>query len=332
MNILLIDDSALFRFFLRELLIKEEGLEVIAEATNGLLGLEAAIKHKPDLIILDIDMPVMNGIEATKLIMEKTPCPIMILSSSVDSETSFKACQAGALDVMNKPDINDINSPKFTKYFFDKLRLLSDQKVEYKINIKVKKSSVELNIKPQIVVIGASTGGPKAIREIVSSLPKDFPLPIAIVQHLEDGFDHGFVKWLSQATALEVILVTDREQLVNSKIYVAPSNKHIIFDGDYIITSDSEKVLNQKPSVNVLFNSAATRFKQNVLGVLLTGMGRDGGSGCQDILNAGGKTIVQNKESSVIYGMPKEAVDLNAASVVVPLKNIAEIFLGVVRS
>lgn len=328
MKILIVDDSALHRFFLREVFAKDARFEIISEEIDGLSGVEAAKRLNPDLILMDIDMPIMDGITASREIMATHPCPIVIFSSSVDSKNSYLAYQAGVIDVIEKPNIDKFNDEDYVTNFYEKLYLIGKnvvkpEKILSDINPIIHLPKVEK--KPEVIVVGASTGGPLAIRDIISELPSDFNIPLVIVQHIENGFDIGFTKWLSNSTKLKVILVNERERILPSHIYIAPATKHLVFSDGYIVTSDSSKVLNQKPSVNVLFESAAKNYKNRVVGVLLTGMGRDGGDGCKKILESGGKTVVQDKESSVIYGMPKEAIEMNVATIIAPLSRISSI-------
>lgn len=330
MRVLIVDDSALFRFFLRELLQKDTRFEIIAEESNGEKAIDVTKQLKPDLIIMDIQMPVMDGITASQIIMSEVPTPIMIFSSAIDRESSFKAYQVGVIDVIQKPDIDKFNDQIYIEEFYERLFLIGKKQnlvktEENKTPIEIKSN---MKSKPEVIVIGASTGGPIAIRKILTELPGSFSIPIVIVQHLESGFENSFSNWLSKSTALKVKVVNKSEKLTGSSVFIAPTDRHLVIQNGYVVTTHTEKVLNQRPSVNVLFNSAADSLENNVVGVLLTGMGRDGAEGCKNIINHGGKTIVQDRESSVIYGMPKEAIESNSASVISPLNNIGTILMG----
>ena len=335
-KILIVDDSALIRSILKQVFSETEDIEVAGEASNGKAGVEAVRNLKPDLVILDINMPVMDGIESTRMIMDENPCPILIFSTMVDADTSFRACQAGAMDVMSKPDIGQYNDPVFLEKFFAKLRLLGKKTAEHVKNdgnsaVVSKPERIETAGIPEMIVIGASTGGPKTVRTILAGLPGNLPVPVALVQHLESGFAEGYRDWLNSATDLEVVLVNSRMKYKAGNVYLATTDRHIVLNGPDVCPDDGEKVLNQKPSVDVLFNSASALFGPKLLGVLLTGMGSDGARGCLSIINAGGTTLVQDEATSVIYGMPKEAVRMGAASYVLPLDEMAGSILRILK-
>ena len=223
MKVFIIDDSALVRSIVKQILSEAPDMELAGEASNGQAGAEAVARVRPDLVLLDINMPVMNGIEATRKIMEYHPVPIIIFSTSVDADVSFQACSAGAVDVMTKPDIGQYNDPVFLNEFYAKLRLigsgrpaekaenrqfeLNDSKQNEEPDSGIIQKTIPQRFKPAVIVMGASTGGPKAVRTILSMLPPDLSVPIAIVQHLETGFDQGYCDWLNELSTLKVILV-----------------------------------------------------------------------------------------------------------------------------
>ena len=335
-KILIVDDSALIRSILKQVFSETDDIEIVGEASNGRAGVEAVRTMKPDLVLLDINMPIMDGIESSRIIMAENPCPILIFSTMVDADTSFKACQAGAMDVMAKPDISQYNDPAFLKGFFEKIRVLgsnsrADDKMRSIEKINIRNRTIERRTPPKVIVIGASTGGPKAVRTILSNLPGDLSIPIALVQHLESGFAEGYRDWLNSSTDLNVVLVNSRMKYSRGSVFLAPTDRHIIFNSTEISPDDGEKVLNQKPAVDVLFNSASSIFGSEVLGVLLTGMGSDGARGCLSIVKAGGTTLVQDETTSAIYGMPKEAIKLEAASYVLPLEEMAGSILRIIK-
>ncbi len=339
MRVFIIDDSALVRSIVKQILSEAPDMELAGEASNGKAGAEAVEKIKPDLVLLDVNMPIMNGIEATKAIMASYPVPIIIFSTSVDADVSFQACNAGAVDVMTKPDIGQYNDPQFLNEFYSKLRMLGSGKGIKKSEVTApdfsslrkdevsdtanQQKSILRGFNPAMIVMGASTGGPKAVRTILSMLPSDLPVPVALVQHLETGFDQGYCDWLNELSALKVILVHEKMDCKPGYVYLAPNDRHIILKkGPVIMPDDGDKVLNQKPAVDVLFKSAAAAYGSEIAGVLLTGMGSDGAAGCLSIIEQGGITLVQDQATSAIYGMPKEAVRLGAATQVLPLDEI----------
>lgn len=325
MRILLVDDSALIRSIIKSFLGLAEDLVVAGEASNGERAIELNRELHPDFIIMDINMPVMDGLEATRHIMQDRPVPILIFSNEIDAENSYQAINNGAIDVMRKPEMDQFNDPEFYQGFLQKIRLLAEKKPilesvaptvrEY--DVREKKNAC------QFVVIGASTGGPPAVRQVLQHLPETFPCGIALVQHLEKGFDQGYVQWLNESTALDVRLVEKTEKITPGEVYVAPVDQHLITQDNRVRLDDGPRVLFQKPSVDVLFESAAKSFGNRLLGVLLTGMGRDGANGCVSIVSNGGFTLVQDKETSAIFGMPKAAIELGGASKVLPLQDIA---------
>jgi len=325
-RVLVVDDSALMRHVLRDLVAEGPGMQVAGEASNGLAGCEQNLALKPDLIIMDIDMPIMDGVSATARIMAERPVPIFIFSSSADSPLGFQALSAGACEVLRKPEIDTLNDPAFKASFFQKIRELAapgNQKGSLASNARKAPGAVD-HSEVRAVVIGASTGGPVAVRQVLGALPADFPVGIALVQHLEDGFDEGYAKWLDEVCPLNVRLAgPDSGPLQAGSVLVGPVNRHLALRSGKLVLDDGPKVQNQKPAVDVLFRTAAETYGPGLIGVLLTGMGRDGAQGCRDILDRGGYTLVQDQASCAIFGMPRAAIELGAASEITPLANIA---------
>jgi two-component system chemotaxis response regulator CheB len=363
MKILIVDDSALVRGILKQLLLEQSDMVIIGEASNGQSGYEKNLELLPDIIIMDINMPVMDGLEATKKIMAERPVPILIFSSSIEAGSSFEAISAGAVDLMRKPDIDQLNEPEFVAVFIDKLKNLHRQTAQYGDHAgepaaaartagpepaaaansasstaagaagvagSLKKPAVHDKDSP-VIVIGASTGGPLAVREVLKDLPPTFSAGIAVVQHLEEGFDTGYTGWLNESTSLNVMLAgTQPQPFLPGNVTVAPVNLHLIVAEGKLTLDDGPKILNQKPAVDALFSTAAEWYGDRVIGVLLTGMGRDGAEGCRKIIAQGGHTLVQNRETSAIFGMPKAAIDLGAASEVVSLADIPKRLMEIV--
>ena len=331
MRILIVDDSALVRSIESEVLRGEADFTVIAEASNGQRAVELNRELEPDIVIMDINMPLMDGIEATAEMMRERPVPILILSSETDAGVSYRAISNGALEVIRKPDLVQFNDPSFSAGFFQKIRLLAGScGSELRSQSEQRDRFPEARKKTfQTVVIGASTGGPIAVRNILTELPGTYPLGIAIVQHLEDKFDSGYAEWLDEACRLKVRLARDGDRPSRGEVLIAPADHHLVFEAGTLHLCRDAKVLNQRPSVDVLFKSAAREFGSAALAILLTGMGRDGAEGCTAVRERGGFTIVQDERSSTIFGMPKAAIEANAASVVLPLDEIAEYLLRI---
>ncbi len=343
MKLLIVDDSALMRGIVKEVLSQRSTIEVAGEAANGLAGYEMSLSLKPDVIVMDINMPVMNGLEATRRIMAEQPVPIIIFSSAVDAAVSFEAITAGAFEVLKKPDIDRFNDPSFANAFLDMIESAGKTKRKWDYGAAdIERRTEILSIRTDVpqpalrrgfsaVVLGASTGGPIAVRNVLAALPGDFPLGIAVVQHLEEGFDEGYAQWLDEACALEVRLSSEApEAFKPGTVAIARVNKHLVVADGKLALGDGPRVLNQKPAVDVLFESAAEWFGNRVIGILLTGMGRDGAAGCKKIRDKGGYTLVQDQATSAIFSMPKTAIELGGASEVLPLAEIPKRLLALV--
>jgi two-component system chemotaxis response regulator CheB len=326
MRILIVDDSALARGIMKKAL-EDEGFQVVGQASNGQMGVDLARDLRPDLVIMDINMPVMNGLAATREIMATNPVPIIVFSTELDAMNSFEAVANGAVDIMHKPAISDYNNPVFFAEFKKKLLAISTAETKRVPGFRNRASVPVMqggNISYRFIVMGASTGGPAAVLEILSALPAEFPLGIALVQHLETGFDVSYAEWLQGQTKLKVSLAVAGALPEAGEVFVAPVGKHLRVEGNELVLDDGLLVNNQKPAVDVLFSSAANAFGKRVLGVLLTGMGVDGARGCADILKNGGHTLVQDRDSSAIFGMPKAAIELHGASEVLALPLFAD--------
>jgi len=323
MKILIVDDSALMRSILRQRLEEVPEFTITDETSNGRKAVELNRTLEPDLIIMDIDMPVLNGIEATKKIMQERPVPILIFSHSIDAEMSFRALSAGATEVMQKPELDRFNENTYFTEFCNKISTIGTCNMNAERIISKEKTRQKF----AGIVIGASTGGPVAVRSILKGLPADFPLGIAVVQHIDDNFDKSYAKWLDSEVALSVRLAKDGEYLTPGVVQIAPAGKHMVFRNKQLRLEDGEKILNQRPSVDALFKTASESFSDRLLAILLTGMGRDGAEGCVDVRKRGGYTICQDESTSAIFGMPKVAIELEAASAIMPLDKILEFLL-----
>jgi two-component system chemotaxis response regulator CheB len=339
MKVFIADDSILIRNIVKELLSTDPNISIVGEAANGADAVSRAIAANPDIVIMDIDMPIMNGLEATAQITAASSIPVMVFTHNTDPELPFKALERGAVDFLLKPDFGDLNKPEYVSKFISHLRGLSTKRLAH--DPKKPRESVPLAEtpqkpgmpadfrypaslpKPRVVVIGASTGGPQAVSTLLSGLKVPYILPIILVQHIETGFDQGYADWLSGESGHRVILAKNGVEPQPGTVYVAPTDFHLRLSRAGFLLDDGPKVLNQKPSVDVLFASAADSYGDAALGVLLTGMGTDGAEGCAAIQAKGGYTLVQDEASSLIFGMPKAAIARGAASVVLPLHAIA---------
>lgn len=319
MRIIIADDSAIMVSIIQHFFENDDDITIAGVAKNGQSAIDLAKFLTPDAIIMDIKMPVMDGLEATKIIRGELNIPVLVFSNEVNEQIAIKAYQAGAVEVLLKPDIDQLNNPGFKKYFRE---LLLGLKATHSPGNKNYTQPEDPNRVISFVVMGASTGGPKTVRQILAGLPADFPVGIALVQHMESGFESGYAKWLNEGTSLRVMLVEGETDILAGHVYVAPAHLHLMLQGNRLILDDGPRVGNQKPAVDVLFSSAAVGYGSSLLGVLLTGMGRDGADGCADIIKKGGITVVQDAATSDIFGMPGAAIEQNAATYIVGLPDI----------
>jgi two-component system, chemotaxis family, protein-glutamate methylesterase/glutaminase len=335
-KVLLVDDSPIAIRQLEKMLSLAQDIEVMGIARNGAEALDILSRQKPDVICTDLHMPVMNGLELTRRVVADYRLPILVISVSVDagSDNVFKLLEAGALDIFEKPQITSDAEMKTQAYaLISKLRILSGVTVFGKFSgtqpaaDERKWAGYDVAINPllRIILIGASTGGPQALLEILSSFPKDFPLPVVCVQHISDGFMAGLIDWLTSQCRMPVRQAQEGELPAKGTIYFPREKMHIKFDdnGRFAFSRES---LNEKhvPSINVLMKTGARVYGKGAMGVLLTGMGSDGAEGLKEIAAAGGATLAQDEESCIIFGMPRVAIEMGAAQHVVPLKSISE--------
>lgn len=337
-KVLIVDDSPTVQQLLTYILNSDEDIEVIGVAKNG----EAAVKYmqdnKPDIITMDIDMPEMNGFEATRKIMEINPVPIIIVTGVFDSQDidkTFQAMEAGAVSVIEKPvGITDKDFHKVSENIINMVKLMSEVKVvKRKWNTKNIKPNLSNNSKLnkvltgiKIVAIGVSTGGPPVLESIFSKLPQGLKVPILVVQHITPGFLNGLIDWLSQTTKYPIHVATQGEKALPGHIYFAPDEFHMeIRNNGRIFLNSTEKENGLRPAVSCLFRSIADNYGKNSMAILLTGMGKDGAKELKQLKDKGAITVAQNKETSVVYGMPGEATKLNAATYVLSPEKIAEL-------
>ncbi|MFH0959651.1 MAG: chemotaxis-specific protein-glutamate methyltransferase CheB [Pseudomonadota bacterium] len=328
-KVLVVDDSPVVRDLLKHILTIENEMVVIGEAKDGQEAVEFAERNKPDVITMDINMPRLNGFDATRQIMQKNPVPIVIVTASWDPSDlnkTWQAMEAGAVAAVEKPRYStEENYRNNSKNIVDTVRLMSQVKVvrrwatKQKVdNANIQSEKVENSISPpryQIVAVGASTGGPPVIKELLETLPENFAAPIAVVQHIARNFTAGLVEWLDRSTALKVRVAKNRDKLEAGTVYVAPDGLQMKFDlSSHIILTDDPPENGLKPSVSYLFRSVAEVFGKKAVGILLTGMGRDGANELKTLKDKGAITIAQDKETSVIHGMPGEAIKIGGAS------------------
>ena len=329
-KVLLVDDSPLVLQVLQRQLSNSPEIQVVGTAANGSLALNLLPVLKPDVICTDLHMPVMDGLELTRAVMEHDPRPILVVTISAEpgSHNVFSLLEAGAVDIFPKPkDILSADQDKLAAELASKIRILAGVKVfRRNHHPSVNGPQVpEAKGALRMVVIGASTGGPQALHEILKALPADFPIPVVCVQHIGSTFVADLVLWLHQACALQVCVAVQGVVAKPGVVYFAPAEVHLEWDdGRCFLLSRSPPVDGHQPSVTVTMNSAARCFGAASAGVLLTGMGSDGADGMLNIATAGGMTIAQDEASCIVYGMPKAAVERGAVQIVLPLEKIAQ--------
>jgi len=321
---LIVDDSPLVRSIIRDFLESDGSFVVVGEAGDGRDGADQARQLNPDLITMDIDMPVMNGLESIDEIKKFMTTAIVVISTHDSVKMAYEATVRGALEFYPKDVFTSGMDSGQREKILHTLKNITGVKKSVPAN-RESSAGVSAIAPRQIsaVVIAASTGGPKALNRLCAALPKDFPVPIILVQHNSSGFDSGFVQWLDAATPLCVCLARERTVPVKGHLYVAPTDRHLLLGRTGFMFDDGEPVQNQKPAADVMFKSAAAMYGKSLVSVVLTGMGSDGADGTRYVKQAGGITIAQDEASSMIYGMPRAALETGCVDMVLHLDLIA---------
>ena len=344
-KVLIVEDSPVSREFLVYILSSDPAIQVVGAVANGLEALEAVRQKKPDVITMDIHMPMMDGFEATRKIMETLPTPIVIVSASTSATevaSTFRAMEVGALAVISRPPgIGHPEHEAAARELIQTVKLMSEVRVVRRIPTAAKgRAPGRPRIAPspilptgiQVAAMGASTGGPPVLQKILSRLPQDLPFPMLIVQHISPGFVKGFGEWLAGASGFPVRIASQGELPLPGQAYIAPENFHIgIGIGPRIALSDHAPEDGLRPSVAHLFRSVAQVLGPAAVGVLLTGMGRDGAQELKTMKDKGAITIAQDEESSVVHGMPGEAIRLEAATYVLTPEGIADFLAALMK-
>lgn len=339
-RVLVAEDSATTRELLVHILKSDPEIQVVGEAKNGEEAVAMTRQLRPDVVTMDIRMPLMDGFEATKQIMVECPTPIVIVSASVDVrevEVSINALRVGALTVIAKPDgPGSLSFAELSRRFLATVKSMSQVKVvrhwvqkEPRLPSPAPRSAVSHHPRPQVVAIAASTGGPGALCQVLSELPGNFPVPVLVVQHIAQGFLAGFASWLNTNVSLKVKIAEAGEDPVARTIYLPPDDRHLGLAGSKLAVSDAPPVGGFRPSASYLFETTARAFGAASLAVVLTGMGQDGVEGLRCVREAGGQVIAQDQASSVVYGMPGAAARAGVVDQVLPLKDIAA---GILRA
>ncbi len=341
-RVMIVEDSPTVRELLIHIINQDPRLEVAASVESGEEAIHVIHNVQPDVISMDIRLPGMTGFEATQKIMRVRPTPIVVVSASVEKEDlkiSMNALRAGALSVVEKPiNFNQASYVQAADKICTQLAIMSEVKV---VSQRFKTDTVlpRHNSAPDscrtlgqgnfkrtgsytCLGLAASTGGPKALSEILGGLPRNFPLPIFVVQHITASFHDGFVSWLDSITPLSVVMTGSPMIPVPGKVYLPPADHHLILRNGHVLPMKTPSVCRQRPSGTVLFQSMAEQCGKNSIGVLLTGMGEDGARGLKALKDARGYTIAEAESTAVVYGMPAAAVKINAVCESLPLDKI----------
>ena len=348
-KVLIVDDSQTTVDYLKYLLSFDKEIVITGIADNGKEAVKLSQQKPSDVILMDINMPQMDGFEATRVIMEKNPAPIVIMSSShnvKDTEVIFRAMEAGAVALVNKPKgLDHPDHESSVKELVQTVKLMAEIKVIRRHPIVKRKPEERaampesLFVKPtvspaaiRVIAMGASAGGPPVLQAILSRIGRTFPAPLLIVQHIACGFMEGLIEWLGQTTNCPIHLATHKETPLPGHIYFAPDNYHMgVGHSGRIVLSKDGPENGSYPSISYLFRSVAEVYGANAVGVLLTGMGRDGADGLKLMRDQGAITIVQDQASSLVHGMAGEAIKLNGAMYELHYDNIASALLSLVN-
>jgi two-component system chemotaxis response regulator CheB len=342
-KVLIVDDSALVRSTLTEILSSDPGIEVIGSALDPIIAIKKIQREVPDVITLDIEMPRMDGLTFLKKLMSHKPIPVVICSSLTErgSQSAIEALNSGAVDIITKPQVGK-------KQFFEESKIKICDVVKSASMVKLsKRSAKSLEVSPKltadvilskpkringtyktekIIVIGASTGGTEALKTVVKNFPIDCPGTV-VVQHMPEFFTKSFANTLNSICQVTVKEAVNGDIVKPGSILIAPGNKHTLIkrNGDhyFVEVKEGPLVSRHRPSVDVLFRSAARYAGSNAIGIIMTGMGDDGAKGMLEMKEAGAYTIAQDEKTSVVYGMPKEAARLGAVKEILPLEKIA---------
>jgi two-component system chemotaxis response regulator CheB len=345
-RVLCVDDSALIRSLMTEIINSQADMVVVATASDPLIARDLVKQHNPDVMTLDVEMPRMDGLEFLERLMRLRPMPVVMVSSLTEhgSEAALRALELGAIDFVTKPRLGIRDGLlSYTELITGKIRVAAAARLlparrsasggNAVVNTPLLRSPLLSTEK--LIIIGASTGGTEAIREVLQPLPPDSP-GIMIAQHMPAGFTHSFAERLNGLCRIVVSEAAQGERILPGHAYIAPGGFHLSLvrsGANYVAQVDLAPPVNRhRPSVDVLFDSAAKHAGKNAIGIILTGMGRDGAEGLLRMRQAGSYTFAQNEASCVVFGMPREAIALGAAHEVVPLQDMSQRVMAYLRS
>jgi len=331
-RVLVVDDSALMRKLIPQMLEDDPQIEVVGTAMDGNFCLKKIEELHPDVVTLDLQMPGMNGIETLKEIMRRSPLPVVVVSalSTEGASVTFKALGLGAVDFVTKPRDASAHMAETTAELKAKIKAAADSKIVRpgrSPDSAARREKLTAKSSPppaKLIAIGVSTGGPQALEYLLSQLPPDFPGAIVVVQHMPLGFTDMFARRLDETCSLRVKEAQSGDTLQAGRVLICPGSRHMRVKrlpmGDVVVLNDEPRVNGHRPSVDVLFQSAAEEFGPQTIAILMTGMGDDGAEGLGAVRRAGGMTIAQSEDSCVVFGMPKAAIERGYATRVVALE------------
>ncbi|MBD7964270.1 protein-glutamate methylesterase/protein-glutamine glutaminase [Fictibacillus norfolkensis] len=342
-RVLIVDDSAFMRKLIKEFLSEDPRIMVLDTARNGQEAIDKTLKLKPDVITMDVEMPVLNGIDAARAIMNSSPVPIIMLSSTtkVGAENTILAMEAGAIDFIAKPsgaislDLHKVKNSLIEKVITSSKANIATKKAlsPYKLETNRQKRILKRDHKDKLVLIGTSTGGPRALQQVITKLPTDLDAPVVVVQHMPAGFTKSLADRLNSLSNVSVKEAEDHELLQKGYVYIAPGGFHVRLyekmERLYVSLHKDDPVGGHRPAVNVLFSSASKLKDYQKIAVIMTGMGSDGTEGIVDLKEAGSTVVIaEAKESCVVYGMPKTAVLTKKVDEIVHLELIGSAILN----
>ena len=330
-RVVIVDDSALIRGLLTDIINSQRDMEVVGAAADPLVAREIIRSQRPDVITLDVEMPRMDGLEFLEKLMRLRPTPVLMVSSLTEkgSETTMRALELGAVDFVTKPKLDIARGMRdYVEEIADKIRVAARARVralEPSVAHQLPSLGSNRVSTEKLLAIGASTGGTEAIKDILVALPPDCPA-VLIAQHMPEGFTKSFAQRLDSLSRLRVKEAEDQERVLPGHAYVAPGHSHLMLKrsgANYVaVLSQSAPVNRHRPSVDVMFRSVAEHAGRNAIGIILTGMGKDGALGMLEMHRAGAHTFAQNEETCVVFGMPREAIAAGGVSEVAPLSDI----------
>lgn len=338
-RVLVVDDSPLFRQMISTLFHRYPQIEIVGLLEDGEKAMKWVVDHKPDVVLLDLEMPHIDGFTFLRWLMAYFPTPVLVISSRADGYSVFRALELGASDFFAKPSYNETLS-EHSEELVSKIEVLSKISKEKLLKKYAEAASLQPNVAPpvpplrskkatsRVLAIGASTGGPPALYNIITQLPEEIPAAIVISQHMPAGFTKSFSERLNKSSNVPVLEAVGGEQLENGRVYVAPGGYHLLFERRdskvYTVLKAKKDEDRYVPSIDLMMSSAAEIFGHQVYGIILTGMGNDGKVGMKLIKEKGGATLAESEETAVVYGMPREAVQAGVVDKSLPLNKIGD--------